>query len=160
MPVSVNGNGTITGVTVGGLPDGIVDTDMLAANAVATEKIADDAVTDPKENLSGTAKAWVNFNGSGTVAIRDSFNVSSITDHGTGSYEVNYQNAMANTNYVGVGGGHTDNDGTDQNKTITSFKRLSTAVKTTSSRIVTGVGNAAGTGSDSVVCCWVVFGDQ
>ena len=43
------------------------------------------------QNTSGTekgqlAKAWVNFNGTGTVAIRDSFNVSSITDVGTGQY--------------------------------------------------------------------------
>ena len=56
------------------------------------------------QNTSGTekgqlAKAWVNFNGTGTVAIRDSFNVSSITDSGTGIYGVNLQNAMANANY-------------------------------------------------------------
>ena len=56
------------------------------------------------QNTSGTekgqlAKAWVNFNGTGTVAIRDSFNVSSITDSGTGQYGVNIQNAMANANY-------------------------------------------------------------
>ena len=38
MPIGINGNGTITGVTVGGLPDGIVDTDMLAANAVTPAK--------------------------------------------------------------------------------------------------------------------------
>ena len=40
MPVTINGNGTITGVSVGGLPDGIVDTDMLAANAVSSAKLA------------------------------------------------------------------------------------------------------------------------
>ena len=40
MPVTINGNGTITGVAVGGLPDGIVDTDMLAANAVSSAKLA------------------------------------------------------------------------------------------------------------------------
>jgi len=38
MPISINGSGTITGVSVGGLPDGIVDTDMIAANAVTTAK--------------------------------------------------------------------------------------------------------------------------
>ena len=47
-----------------------------------------------------TAKAWVNFNGTGTVAIRDSHNVSSITDLGTGHYQVNFANAMANTGYA------------------------------------------------------------
>ena len=48
MAITINGNGTVTGISVGGLPDGIVDTDMLAANAVATAKIADDAVNDSK----------------------------------------------------------------------------------------------------------------
>ena len=38
MPISINGSGTVTGVSVGGLPDGIVDTDMLAANAVTSAK--------------------------------------------------------------------------------------------------------------------------
>ena len=43
MPIGINGNGTITGVSVGGLPDGIVDTDMLAANAVSSAKLASGA---------------------------------------------------------------------------------------------------------------------
>lgn len=49
--------------------------------------------------LSGSAKAWVNFNGTGTVAIRDSFNVTSILDSATGTYLVNFTTAMANANY-------------------------------------------------------------
>tara|TARA_R110000764_G_scaffold88723_1_gene169873 strand:+ start:88 stop:489 length:402 start_codon:yes stop_codon:yes gene_type:complete len=44
--------------------------------------------------------AWVNFNGTGTVAIRDAENVSSITDNGTGRYFVNFATNMANTNYA------------------------------------------------------------
>ena len=44
-------------------------------------------------------RAWVNFNGSGTVAIRASFNVSSITDNGTGDYTVNFTTAMPDANY-------------------------------------------------------------
>jgi hypothetical protein len=47
----------------------------------------------------GSAKAWVNFNGTGTVAIRASFNVSSITDNGTGSYTVNFSAAMQDADY-------------------------------------------------------------
>jgi hypothetical protein len=58
------------------------------------------------QNTSGvevyTAKAWVNFNGTGTVAIRASGNVSSITDNGTGNYTVNFTNALADTNYSAV----------------------------------------------------------
>jgi hypothetical protein len=49
--------------------------------------------------INGTAKAWVNFNGTGTVAIRAAFNVSSITDNGTGDYTLNFTNAMADANY-------------------------------------------------------------
>ena len=49
--------------------------------------------------VNGTAKAWVNFNGTGTVAIRQAFNVTSITDNGVGDYTVNFTNAMADANY-------------------------------------------------------------
>ena len=45
------------------------------------------------------ARAWVNFNGTGTVAIRASGNVSSITDNGTGDYTVNFTTAMSDANY-------------------------------------------------------------
>ena len=48
------------------------------------------------------AKAWVNFNGTGTVAIRQSGNVSSLTDHGTGDYTVNFSNAFADANYASL----------------------------------------------------------
>ena len=45
------------------------------------------------------ARAWVNFNGTGTVAIRASGNVSSITDNGTGAYTVNFTTAMPDANF-------------------------------------------------------------
>jgi len=94
MPVAINGtSGVITGVATGGLPDGIVDTDMLAA----------DAVTDAKQNLSGTAKAWVNFSLAGS--IRDDFNIDALTDNGTGLFTVSFTNAMANANYCCVSTG-------------------------------------------------------
>lgn len=48
---------------------------------------------------SYSARAWVNFNGSGTVAIRASGNVSSVTDNGTGNYTINFTTAMPDTNY-------------------------------------------------------------
>jgi len=59
-------------------------------------------------NASGSApvyacRAWVNFNGTGTVAIRASGNVSSITDNGTGYYTVNFTTAMPDANYSGIG---------------------------------------------------------
>ena len=45
MPIAINGSGTVTGVSVGGLPDGIVDTDMLAANAVTAAKTTVPGIT-------------------------------------------------------------------------------------------------------------------
>lgn len=104
MPITIDGDGTITGVSVGGLPDGIVDADMLASSAVTTAKINDDAVTDAKQNLSGAAKAWANFNGAGTVSIRTSFNFASITDNGTGDYTLTFTTALTDANYCVVTG--------------------------------------------------------
>lgn len=50
-------------------------------------------------SVPGAAKAWVNFNGTGVVAIRAQLNVSSITDNGTGDYTVNFTSALADANY-------------------------------------------------------------
>lgn len=62
-------------------------------------------------NASGSApvyacRAWVNFNGTGTIAIRASGNVSSIGDNGTGDYTVNFTTAMSDANYCIAGGGN------------------------------------------------------
>ena len=56
------------------------------------------------QNTSGTEKGqlikiWINFDGSGTVSIRDSYNVSSLVDNGTGDYSVNFDDDMSNANY-------------------------------------------------------------
>ena len=51
-------------------------------------------------SVSTDIKAWVQFNGVGTVSIRGSFNVSSITDGGVGIYTVNFTTAMPDANYV------------------------------------------------------------
>lgn len=60
-------------------------------------------ITYPDASLqatgNGLAKAWVNFNGTGTVAIRGAFNVSSITDGGAGTYKVNFATGMPDINY-------------------------------------------------------------
>jgi hypothetical protein len=67
----------------------------------------DGSATVPSQTvISGSAKAWVNFNGTGTVAIRAAFNVSSITDGGTGTYTVNFTNALPDANYVATANIH------------------------------------------------------
>jgi hypothetical protein len=53
-------------------------------------------------SVPGAAKAWVNFNGTGTVAIRAALNVSSITDNGTGDYTMNFTSALSDANYNAV----------------------------------------------------------
>ncbi len=50
----------------------------------------------------GLAKVFINFNGTGTIATRDSFNTSSIADVGTGNYRVVFSNNMGNVNYTNV----------------------------------------------------------
>ena len=57
------------------------------------------AVTNIQQGL---AKAWVNFNGTSTIATRDSFNTGSLTDNATGDYTIAYSNTMANVNYATV----------------------------------------------------------
>lgn len=61
-----------------------------------TTQIATTAFVRTNNNV----KAWVNFNGTGTVAIRASFNVSSITDNGTGEYTINFSTALSDANYA------------------------------------------------------------
>jgi hypothetical protein len=57
--------------------------------------------SDGTENYK--CRAWVNFNGTGTVAIRASGNVTSITDNGTGDYTVNFTTALTDANYAVTG---------------------------------------------------------
>jgi hypothetical protein len=79
-----------------------------------TEKLR---ITSDGRGLSQfTAKAWVNFNGTGTVAIRDSHNVSSISDISTGDYRVQFTNNMGQGNYVTVSAaGYFTGSGSQQN---------------------------------------------
>ena len=70
-------------------------------STLVAQTISNGTVSTSSTNvIQGSAKAWVNFNGTGTVAIRASFNVSSITDNGTGDYTVNFTNAMPDVNYA------------------------------------------------------------
>lgn len=73
----------------------------------------------------GVSRAWVNFNGTGTVAIRAAFNVSSITDNGTGNYTVNFTTAMADTNYVTTYSDYSWGLGYQEAFTTTSFRTVS-----------------------------------
>jgi hypothetical protein len=124
MPITIDGNGIITG-----------------ASTLATT-VASPTLTTPNINsaqfatVSGTApiypcRAWVNFNGGGTVAIRASGNVTSITDNGVGDYTLNFTTAMPDVNYsyggvAGVTGGSGRFVSVDDNAATTM---LTTAVR-------------------------------
>jgi hypothetical protein len=119
MPITIDGTGNITGLVAGGLPDGSINNADLATDAVSTSKILNGAVTTAKmgsAEQSGLAKAWVYFNGEGTVTIRASYNVSSITDVGVGDYTINLTTALADANFsaVGCAGGTSASNGDRQ----------------------------------------------
>jgi hypothetical protein len=96
MPMTLSGDGTITGLSAGGLPDSSIVTADIANAAITAAKMS--GAQSGSAPIYG-ARAWVNFNGTGTVAIRGSGNVSSITDNNTGNYTVNFTTAMQDANY-------------------------------------------------------------
>jgi hypothetical protein len=99
--LTINGN---TGQSIGG-----TQVSLMAANSAMSFVYRQSNTTwyrnsAPALGNIGTApvyaaRAWVNFNGTGTVAIRDSGNVSSITDNGTGDYTVNFTTALPDINF-------------------------------------------------------------
>ena len=92
-------------------------------------------VVNPSTTVDGinySCRAWVNFNGTGTVAIRASGNVSSITDNGTGDYTVNLTTAMPDINYAA----HFSADGT--NPVATANESDATTRTVSAIRMITG----------------------
>lgn len=105
-------------------------------------KTSANAVTVTGENGStqtslqqGLAKAWANYNGTGTVAIRDNLNVGSITDNGTGNYTINFTSNMANANFSvgGMTGGNTSDPNTTSGAILCPQQTASTFIIRTGS---------------------------
>jgi len=110
--------------------------DTLAASTGGSERMRIDSSGNFQFNSGygsvATAfgcRAWVNFNGTGVVAIRASGNVSSITDNGTGQYTVNYTTAMPDTNYSVVGATNSDS----RTVSIGNLVASNSAMRTTNS---------------------------
>ena len=130
--------------------------------AVATIKSASSAAP-VFQNSSGTekgqlAKAFVNFNGQSTVAIRDSFNVSSITDNATGNYNINFDNPMSDANYT-VTLSHDFRSPNNRSVGVDSNNYSSTTFRVTIEDATQGYG----TGSSRVDCKIIgaaIFGDN
>jgi hypothetical protein len=96
------------------------------------------------------ARVWVNFNGQGTVTIRDDFNVNTVADRGSGEFTVNFSNAMPNANYAigGNCGGFTSEDG---NRNMESRSYNSTDCEISTRR------SSDGSGQDTQVVSFMVF---
>ena len=110
------------------------------------------------KNSSGTeigqlVKVWVNFNGTGTIAIRDDFNVSDLTDNGTGDYTVNFTNSMSDTNYAVALSAASDETGGSGNRRI-----ISPRTKATNSQRISCNAVSNSDAKDCVQVNMVIFG--
>jgi len=107
---------------------------------------------------TNTCKAWVNFNGVGIVTMRSSFNVNSITDHGTGEYQVNFTNDMSNNDYAFSGSVATTAD--DDNPNYCFPYEYNTQYLVGSVRVKTGYQSGSDSNTADRNCITVaVFGD-
>ena len=111
MAITINGDGTISGISNGGLPDGcILDADI---NGMAASKLSGSLPAISGASLTGleTAKAWLKYEqivssltgNNGSVGISDSYNISSVTDSGDGQSVVYWDTDFSNTHYAIVG---------------------------------------------------------
>lgn len=134
-----------------GTDDTVVMTPLKTAQAIPA-----------KLNASGSApvyacRAWVNFNGTGTVAIRASGNVSSITDNGTGDYTVNFATAMPDANYAVTFGG-SGNSASPAASGFTCGLRQDVPPTAAAFRIITGsVGTSSGIATDQLLINATIF---
>ena len=110
MAITINGTGSITGLTAGGLPDGSVTAADIASGVIpaALSNAEDGAGTDFEFNSgygsNATAfgvRAWINFDGTAATigSGRASGNMDAVTDNGTGDYTINFTNDMPDANY-------------------------------------------------------------
>jgi hypothetical protein len=104
-------------------------------------------------NQARIAKAWVNFNGTGTVAARDSYNVSSVTDNGTGDYSVNFSVALGDANYSAVASGNAQGGGYDDARQGPGVRNVSL------SQVKLYCGFDNGTATDWTYVNCIVFGN-
>jgi len=105
--------------------------------------------------------AWVNFNGTGTVAIRDSENVSSITDNGAGEYTINFSTTMANANYTPITGTWYGSDTSNPLLAVSGIRRGHTPTTTTLRiQISNAVWDSGSSGTDINGIYVIVMGGQ
>ena len=92
---TITGKSTATTITIGSTP---------VVSASANSMTIRGEGSNQTSIQQGLIKGWIRFDGSGTIAIDDSFNYASITDNGTGDYTATLSTAMGNVNYAPVAG--------------------------------------------------------
>lgn len=110
--------------------------------------------------VNGTARAWVNFNGTGTVAIRAQYNVASITDNGTGDYTVNFTTAMPDADYSVQATSLPIATNDTRGITVAiqgAYNTGPTSMTSSGVRICTGSGVTLGQLLDTVTICVAIF---
>ena len=107
-----------------------------------------------QNTVQGLAKCWINFEGDGTIATSDSFNVSGITDNGTGDYEIAINNDMSNANYSSTYSG-THDSGSYTSYLATDHDDPPTASKVT----VNSMNSGNSTAIDAELLCATLHGD-
>lgn len=125
--------------------------------AWTAQRIAQAIVEHAKPNDKQLASSWVNFDGESTVAIRDSYNVTSITDNGTGDYTINFANSLANSNYAVVIGGRYDVTDVNLMTPVYGIRRTGGSLGTSALRVVSTRGDSSA-GFDCDVVSVVTFG--
>lgn len=136
----------------------------MVASSAEIDTGSDDTKIITPSGLNGSnviAKAWVHFNGIGTVAIVDSYNVSSITDNATGDYTVNFSTSFANANYMGVGSaGFTSGANPPGNLMFNRVNSGGAESAPTSSAMRVNINNLASAIIESKYVYCTFFGDQ
>ena len=123
-------------------------TDASSNNSVATSVL-----------FNGSNKAWINLNGTSTIANRDSYNISGITDNGTGDYTETFTSSMSNANYSPACVVQDDqSDTTNMGGTAATIYRASTGLATGNCRIGTGVAGTS-TRNDDTTLSIIIAGD-
>ncbi len=114
--------------------------------------------SDNFDSAGGNAcKAWVNFNGTGTVAIRASYNVSSITDNGTMDYTINFATALPDANYAAIITQNQENSSTySQHRGVATSSNSSYQLKSTT-QVRTVAYNTIGSSFDPFEVLCAVF---
>jgi hypothetical protein len=135
------------------------DTTSLTSANIGTAQLVNGSVTASKlgtNEQKQIAKAWVNFNGTGTIGqaqtIRSSYNVSSVTKNGTGDYTINFTTAMADANYSVIATSGDSSSGIGSEST-TAYNLLTSSFKITSATA------SSGSTIDRSLICAAIFGN-